>query len=66
MGLSTTVYPQAYTWSFCTITRVVLVQPVTITVTLDCVTWGEIVVRPYDGLLLGRSELTVAMGQLRV
>lgn len=34
---------------------------VTITAALDCVTWGEIVIRPYDGALLGRSELTIAM-----
>ena len=31
-----------------------------------CVTWGEIVVRPYDGSLLERSKLTIAMGQSRV
>ena len=55
-----------YDQSLYTITRVVLVQPVTISVALDCVTWGEIVVHPYDSSLLGRLELTVAMGQSRV
>lgn len=61
-GLSVTVFPQAYAWSFYTITRVVLMQPVTIIMALDCITWGEIVVRPNDGLLLGRLELTIAKG----
>ena len=62
MGFSATIYPQTYAWSLCTITIVVLVQLVTITMALDCVTWGEIVVRPYDGSLLGRPKLIVSMG----
>lgn len=41
-------------------------QPVTISATLDCVTWGEMVVRPHDGSFLVRSGLTIAMGQSRV
>ena len=41
-------------------------QPVTIFATLDYVTRDEIVVRPYDGRLMGSLELTIAMGQSRV
>ena len=33
---------------------------------LDYVTSSEMVVRPYDGLLLERLELTIAMGQSRI
>ena len=54
--------PRAYAWSLCMITWVVLAQPITISTTLDCVTKGEIVVRPYDGSLLRRPELTITMG----
>ena len=46
--------------------KVVVVQPVTIFAALDCVTQDEIIVRPYDGRLLERLELTIAMGQSRV
>ena len=41
-------------------------QPATIFVALDCVTQDEIIVRPYDGTLLERPELTIAMGQSRI
>ena len=41
-------------------------QPVTISVALDCVTWDEIIIRHYDGLLLGRLELPIVMGQSRI
>ena len=66
MGLSATVYPRAYVWALCAITRVVIVQLVTISAALYCVTWDEMIVRPYDGSLLGRPKLTIAMGQLRI
>ena len=49
-------------WAHFKITRVVIVQPVTIFMTLDCVPQDEIIVHPYDGTLLGRPELTIAMG----
>jgi len=42
------------------------VQSITIFVALDCVTQAEMVVHPYDGLLLGRPELTIAMGRSRI
>ena len=42
------------------------VQLVTISATLDCVIRDEIIVRPYDGTLLRRPELTIAIGQLRI
>ena len=41
-------------------------QSVTIFVALDCVTGDEIILCPYDGMLLGRPELTIAMGQSRI
>ena len=41
-------------------------QPVTIFVALDCVTQDEMIVRPYDGMLLRRLELTIAMGRSRI
>ena len=41
-------------------------QPVTIFVTLDRVTRDEIIVCPYDGVLLGGPELTIAMGQFKI
>ena len=41
-------------------------QLVTIFATLNCVTQDEIIVRPYDGTLLGRPELTIAMDQSRI
>ena len=65
-GLSTTTYPRAYGWAQCRIMRVVIVQLVIIFAALDCVTRYEIIVRPYDGTLLGRPELTIVMGQLRI
>ena len=37
-------------------------QPVTISVTLDCIIEDKIIVRPYDGMLLRRPELTMVMG----
>ena len=40
-------------------------QPVTISATLNCITWGEMVVRPYDGSLLRRLELTIAYGPIK-
>ena len=49
-------------WAHFKTTRVVIVQPVTIFTTLDCVPRDEIIVHPYDGTLLGRPELTIAMG----
>lgn len=65
-GLSVTMYYRAYAWALCTVTRIVVVQQVTISVALDCVTRDEIIVRPYDGSLLRRPELTIAMGQSRI
>ena len=41
-------------------------QPVTISVALDYIIRDEMIVRPYDGSLLGRLELTIALGQLRI
>ena len=41
-------------------------QSVTIFVTLDRVTRDEIIVCPYDGVLLGRPELIIAMGQSKI
>ena len=38
-------------------------QPGTISAALDCVTRDEIIVRPYDGTLLRRPVLTIALGQ---
>ena len=42
------------------------VQLVTISTALDCVIRDEIIVRPYDGMLLKRPELTIAMAQSRI
>ena len=41
-------------------------QPVTISAALDRVIQDEIIVCPYNGSLLGRLELTIAMGQSRI
>ena len=65
MGLSMIVYPQAYVWALYAITRVVVVQLVTIFAALDCVTWDEMIVHPYGDSLLGRPELTIALGYSR-
>ena len=46
--------------------RVVIMQPITIFMALDCVTRDEIIVHPYDGLLLRRLKLTIAIGQSRI
>ena len=62
MGLLVIVYPRAYARTLCTITRVVGVQLVTIFMALNCITRDKVIVRPYDGSLLGRLELTIAMG----
>ena len=64
-SLSVTVYPRAYAWALCAITRVIVVQPITISTALNWVIRDEMIVRPYDGSLLGRLELTIAMGQSR-
>ena len=61
-GLLVIVYPQAYAWALCAITRVIVVQPVTIFIALDCVIWDEMIVYPYHGSQLGWLELTIAMG----
>ena len=65
-GLSKMAHPRAYAWTHCRIMKVVVVQLVTIFVALDCVTGDEIILCPYDGMLLGRPELTIAMGQSRI
>ena len=49
-------------WALYRITRVVVVQLVTIFAALDSVTHDEIIVYLYYGALLGRPELTIAMG----
>ena len=60
LGLSMTIYPRAYAWPLCDISRVVLTQRTTISAALDCVTWVEIRNIPYDEGLLAK---TLAMGQ---
>ena len=42
--------------------RVIVVQLVTIFEALDCITQYEIIVRPYDRALVGRLEITIAIG----
>ena len=64
MGIQ--VYPRAYAWSLYEITRVVLTQSSIVGAKLDCVTWGEILNRPYDGQLLVRHEVTLAMAESRM
>ena len=41
-------------------------QPVTIFAAMDCVTQDDIIVRLYNGMLLGRPELTNAICQSRI
>ena len=61
-GLSLIAYPRAYAWAHYRITRVIVVQLVTIFEALDCITQYEIIVRPYDRALVGRLEITIAIG----
>ena len=60
------MYLKVYACALCRITGVVIVQSITIFAALDCITRDEIIVRPYDGAPLGRSELTIALGQSRI
>lgn len=63
-GLSMTLYPKALAWSLCIISKVILSQLATIGAALDYVTWGEIYDNPYDGGLLIRHEVILAIVQL--
>lgn len=61
-----TVYPRVYAWALCVITRVVVVQPTIISAALYYIIRDEMIVHPYDGSLLERPELTIAMYQSRI
>lgn len=50
-----------YAWAFRMVTRVVVVQLVTISASLNCVNQDGILVRPYDDSLLGRLELIISI-----
>ena len=58
-----TIYPRVYAWSLYDISRVVLTQQTTFNVVLNYVTWGELHYIPYDGGLLARHDVTLAMAQ---